>query len=189
MLDFERRFGLGTVYGGRHPGAGTANALVALGGRQYLELIAVVDADEASRAQRSGRVGGAVKRGDTFATWVLRTDDLEGLRADLGETGEIMPGARERPDGTVLRWRTLDLQASREGSGIPFLISWDGEEHPGGDGAGRVLRVSVEDREGGPLRSLLARVDVDVAVEVTLGEAPRLRAIEIEAGGRRLTIS
>src|SRR6266850_2403837 len=47
------RFGLRSVAGGRHPKVGTANMIVPLGS-QYLELIAIVDPQEAE-ASRLGR--------------------------------------------------------------------------------------------------------------------------------------
>jgi hypothetical protein len=43
----EREHGLASVAGGRHPGHGTGNRIVPLGD-SYLELMAVVDEDEAS---------------------------------------------------------------------------------------------------------------------------------------------
>ena len=44
------RHGLASVPGGRHPGWGTANRIVPLGG-SYVELITVVDAEEALQSQ------------------------------------------------------------------------------------------------------------------------------------------
>lgn len=180
---FEQRSGLASSPGGRHPGVGTANAIVSLGSRQYLELIAIVDEAEALRSQRSRRVRDAVERGATFATWALRTEDLEGLRLQLGVAGDIMPGSRERPDGTRLEWRSLELDP-----GLPFLISWGGEAHPGSAGDGRVLRVVLEDAADGPLRAFLARVALDVDCELCDGAAPRLVSLDIDAGGRTLTV-
>jgi hypothetical protein len=172
------------VPGGRHPGAGTANAIVTLGSHQYLELIAVVDAGEAAGSARSGRIAEAVARGATFASWAVRVDDLETARARLGATGEIQAGARERPDGVRLEWRSLDLEP-----GLPFLISWGGASHPGELGDGRVVSVVLEDSPGGPLRRLLDAAGLDVRYEVRAGAGPRLVSLEVETGGRTLTIS
>ena len=43
----EEREGLASVAGGRHPGWGTSNRIVPLG-ESYLELVTVVDAEEAN---------------------------------------------------------------------------------------------------------------------------------------------
>lgn len=188
MRAFERRFGLVAVAGGRHPGAGTANAIVEVGARQYLELIAVVDAAEAASVPRSRRVTDAVAAGETFATWALRVDDLEEARSVLDAAAEVRPGARDRPDGTRLEWRSLELGDADAGSGVPFLISWGGSAHPGAGGGGRVLRVRLEDSAAGPLRALLDRVDLDVPYQLDDGPRPRLVQVELEAGERRLAI-
>jgi hypothetical protein len=42
VTEFERRYGVMSVEGGRHTGWGTANRIVPLGD-SYLELVAVVD--------------------------------------------------------------------------------------------------------------------------------------------------
>jgi hypothetical protein len=45
--EVEERYGLASVEGGRHQGFGTANRIVPLG-ETYLELVAVVDDEEAA---------------------------------------------------------------------------------------------------------------------------------------------
>ena len=186
MREFESRHGLTPVLGGRHPGVGTANAIVSLDGRQYLELIAVVDEAEARSAGRSMRVARAVEAGETFATWVLRTDDIEGARSALGVDQPVRDGARTRPDGTRIEWKTLDLPGDR--SGVPFLIEWsDLRVHPGGGGAGRVRRLELE--ADARLRDMLASVDLaDVEVDVRDAGESRLLEIQIDFPERSLAI-
>ena len=175
MRAFESRYGLAASVGGRHPGAGTANAIVPLGGSQYLELITVVDRAEAERAPLRGPVLTALDAGATFAGWALRSDDLEAAGAHL-PLGGIAAGARDRPDGVRLEWRTAELG----GGALPFLIQWRSPEHPGGrEGPRRVRRVFVEDA-GGAVRELLSRVDLDVEVVLQPGAAPRLVAVELD---------
>jgi hypothetical protein len=47
--ELEDRYGLAAVAGGRHPSWGTANMIVPLG-ETYLELVAVIDEDEAAES-------------------------------------------------------------------------------------------------------------------------------------------
>jgi hypothetical protein len=124
---FEREYGLQALPGGRHPGAGTANMIVPLGSA-YLELIAIVDPGEAAQAAGSRRVGRALAEGRTFAAWAVRTPDLDAVRArlrpDHPALPDPVPGARRRPDGVLLRWRTQFLAPPGDPSVLPFLIEW-----------------------------------------------------------------
>lgn len=181
---FEAHHGLAAKPGGRHPGVGTANAIVSLGGDQYLELITVVDREEAEREPLRNRVVRSLDRGQRFAGWALRTDDIDALgdSVQIAGRGE---GARDRPDGVRLAWRMAVPAGS--GSGIPFFIQWTSGEHPGAAGPRRpVRRVTVQDA-GNAVASLLERVELDVQVDVQTGDGdePRLLAVELDG----LTVS
>jgi len=123
----EAEYGLRALPGGRHPGAGTANMIVPLGSA-YLELIAVVDPEEAAEAPASVRIARAVAARRRFATWAVRTDDLDALREYLMKAGWALPeptrGSRVRPDGVTLRWRTQFLAPPGEPGVLPFVIEW-----------------------------------------------------------------
>jgi hypothetical protein len=139
--DFEKRYELSSIPGGRHPGIGTANRIIPLG-RSYIELIAVVDQAEALSSARSMRVARAVSLGRTFATWAVRTNHLDDLRVHLASRGLVLPetaqGSRARPDGTMLRWRSQELrwrshESIADDDVLPFVIEWEGPAnlHPG----------------------------------------------------------
>jgi Glyoxalase-like domain len=122
--------GLASVAGGRHLAWGTANRIVPLGD-DYIELLAVVDPDVAGESA----VGRAVERisrdGDRWFA-VCIADDLDATAARLGL--EVVTGARERPDGTTVRWRSVGFEDDPERvSRLPFFIEWDmpPELHPG----------------------------------------------------------
>src|SRR5207245_6225477 len=93
--EVQERYGLASVPGGRHPGWGTANRIVPLGG-SYVELITVVDAEEALQSQ----FGTAVRTkladgGDHLFAWCVASDDFDAeiarLRLPAAE------GSRQRP--------------------------------------------------------------------------------------------
>ena len=163
----HERYGLQANPGGRHATGGTANYIVPLG-RQYLELIAVVEPAEIRESHLGARVVQAVREGKTFVAWALRTADLDGLRDRLvGEGWELPPmaeGSRRRPDGQVLSWRTQDVETSSGPTAIPFVIEWkipDGL-HPGEapaaheHGASSIKRVVIGARDPDSVRRRLA---------------------------------
>jgi Glyoxalase-like domain len=130
VTDMEERFGVRARAGGQHIGLGTRNALLALGTRTYLEIIAPDPGQPQPPVPRPFGIDGAGRGG--LAGWALACDDIDAAvaraRGPGYDPGEVTGGQRTGPTGTVLRWRlTLNAMA---GSLIPFLISWAGTEHP-----------------------------------------------------------
>jgi hypothetical protein len=189
---FEAEYGLRALGGGRHPGVGTANMIVPLGS-EYLELIAVVDAEEAARAPSSLRITRAIAERRTFATWAVRTDRLDAVRERVQAAGlqvpDVFPGARERPDGVTLRWRTQFLAPPGDSSVLPFVIEWHvppgmhpaetSVEHPSGTSGIRALRLGDPDPDAatGRLRTLLGDVP-----KVTVERATISGVLAVELG-------
>lgn len=137
----RERVGLEAIPGGRHPNVGTANMIVPLG-RQYLELIAIVDSQEAAASRLGTRITAALDERRMFVDWAVRTRDLGGMRSKLLAAGWDLPpvaeGSRLRPDGQVLHWRTQDVNTDGSRSAVPFVIEWDVPAglHPGEAAAG-----------------------------------------------------
>lgn len=133
-------------------------------GPAYLELITVVDPAEAARSP-GGLVRRALENGWRFAGWAVRTTDIEAAARQMNSAGfeTVGPfdGARQRPDGVILRWRTLH-EAGFDPA-IPFVIEWDlpEREHPGGlhvahpAGEVRIERVEVGTADPDRLRAML----------------------------------
>ena len=144
---FRADFGLGSIAGGRHPHWGTANRIVPLG-RDYVELVTVVDRD-VSRASGFGRpVLDAIARGQPLVGWAVRTDDLQAIANRLGL--EVEHGSRTRPDGSVLAWKLAGVAPGLAGGALPFFIEWDvrPELHPGAaDAAHDVSPVGIASLE------------------------------------------
>ena len=119
-----------SIEGGRHPGWGTANRIVPLG-KSYLELVAVVDEDEAARSD-FGHWVAAVEAGPSSRPfgWAVRTSDLDEVAHRLGRP--IGGGSRVTPEGRMLRWRTAALEQSAAQPSLPFFIEWaEGSTFPG----------------------------------------------------------
>jgi hypothetical protein len=102
--DFEERYGLGSVAGGRHVGWGTANRIVPLGDT-YLELLAVVDQREAATSAFGNWIAQALV-GRPLG-WAVRTDNLAGIAQRLMLA--VSSGSRPTSDGEVLSWRNAGI--------------------------------------------------------------------------------
>jgi hypothetical protein len=122
--------GLGSVPGGRHRGWGTGNRIVPLG-REYVELLAVVDPIESESSPIGRWISNASRSADRFAAWCVSTDEIEEVAERLGLA--VARGSRSLSDGRTLRWRSVGFDRVAEHPDLPFFISWDGppELHPG----------------------------------------------------------
>lgn len=119
--EFRARYGLASLEGGRHTGLGTGNRIVPLG-PDYVELMAVVDPEEASGSELARMVTDLVES-SALGALCLRTDDIDGAAARLGS--QPLPMQRRRPDGGVLSWRLAGLEHTLEDPSLPFFIQWD----------------------------------------------------------------
>lgn len=176
IAELERLTGVRAVFGGAHPGRGTQNALIALGGEHYLEILAPNPEDSgiAESREELGKLTALTPIG-----WAARTDDLPALRESLRSRGvrteEIRPGARNRPDGSRLAWRTLSY-APPSSPLLPFFIEWErGGAHPSSTSpAGcRLTAFALEDSAPDALREPLRAAGLQV--EVREGTASRIR--------------
>lgn len=114
--------GLEVVGGGSHPSWGTQNLLLPVGSA-YLELVAVVDEEVASRSGFGSWV--MRTRSPTLlpSGWAVRPESIDDVAARLGLT--VQSGSRRTAKGELLTWRLAGVgTASRTGS-LPFFIAWD----------------------------------------------------------------
>ncbi|TVR76309.1 MAG: VOC family protein [Sphaerobacteraceae bacterium] len=119
-MDAYRKLGFQVLPGGEHP-YGTHNALVPFQDGSYLELIAFQDPTKHHdhRWYRFLNQPGLVD----FAVVAANVEDeLVRIREEAGVAyQDVKPGARKRPDGVQLEWRTLPPEDTRTGE-LPFLI-------------------------------------------------------------------
>ena len=147
--DLERRFGLASVEGGRHPAWGTANRIIPLGDL-YLELVAVADAAVAAESAVGQWIASAPP--GRPAGWAVRTDSIEAVGRRLGQP--VVPGSRALPSGDLITWRSTGLDVALREPGLPFFIQWGDAvplpgsatvRHPGGPAALRLLSVPADE--------------------------------------------
>jgi hypothetical protein len=172
----EEHAGVRPVFGGVHPGRGTRNALLSLGPRRYLEIMAP-DPQQVSqnwynvvRTLREPRLVG----------WATHTGDIVALARKASAAGFAIEGpndgSRTRPDGKTLLWKSFRLKDDRGGL-LPFFIEWNSESvHPAsGAPAGCILaHFFLQSPAWRDLAKACQSLGVDIAVE--RGEKPLLRA-------------
>src|SRR6266700_7837779 len=134
-IDFvEEHTGVRAAFGGVHPGRGTQNALLSLGIRRYLEIIAP-DPQQNASAELANMLKKLAE--PRLVGWAAHPGDIQVLAADLAKAGVTAegptPGSRKRPDGSVLHWKTLNLKDDANGL-LPFFIEWSADSsHPSAD--------------------------------------------------------
>jgi hypothetical protein len=131
----RERLGVPLAPGGQHPGWGTHNRLLQLGGGVYLELIAPDPSQPDPKAPRpfmldDEAMRARLKRRPHLVHWLVRADDLDRELLGLGyPAGTVTPMTRG-----ALRWRITVPTGGRPGGDglLPSVIQWDVPmtEHP-----------------------------------------------------------
>ena len=178
---FRVEFGLDSIAGGEHPGWGTANRIVPLG-REYLELIAVVDRDMAAASDFGRPVLEAVANGRPLVGWMVQPHDIHCVARRLGL--DVVQGSRTRPDGSTLTWQLAGVAPARASDALPIFIQWDAAagSHPGAAAAQHASRphgfawIEIGADEHA-LRDWLG--DHDLPLRLVSAEPPGLTAVAI----------
>lgn len=129
----EERAGVRAVFGGVHPGRGTQNALLSLGTRRYLEIVA----PDPKQTVTPWVPGLSLMGEPRLVAWAAHTDDIAALAQKAKAAGFSIEGpgdgSRARPDGKVLHWKSFRLADDRGGL-LPFFIEWSRDSvHPSVD--------------------------------------------------------
>ena len=178
-IDFvEQRTGVRATFGGVHPGRGTQNALLSLGTRRYLEIIAP-DPQQSSADELYSRL--KTLKEPRLMGWAAHPGDLQVLAADLAKAGVVTegptPGSRKRPDGRILRWKTLAMKDDADRL-LPFFIEWSAETaHPSEDAPTgcQLLRFELLTPDPAALAKTIARLML--TAPIAKGLSPQLRAV------------
>jgi hypothetical protein len=127
----EERTGVRPAPGGSHPGRGTRNAVMSLGGRHYLEVIAP-DPAQTTIAEQFRDLPSLAR--PTIITWAVNTTEIDALadrfRSQNVSATPVLPGSRKALDGRTLAWKALGVD-SPAGRLAPFFIQWSADTtHP-----------------------------------------------------------
>ena len=108
--------------GGRHPARGTHNALLRLGTRSYLELLAIDPDTPIPPPRWMGIDLGILPR---LSRWAVHAGATSFAERDW------QAGTRQLPDGRLLRWQLTDPGTAPATVVRPFLIDWSASAtHP-----------------------------------------------------------
>ncbi len=174
--------GVTPLAGGQHVAMGTHNALVRLGPKFYLEIIAIdpdgtrpprprwFDLDDAGMQV-------ALRERPQLIHWVARTNDLDAALA----VATIAPGPAYAMARGSFRWRITIADDGRRPAGgvVPTLIQWDGA-HPADSMPASPLKlaqIAASHPEPDLVRGALGALGLQDAMNVTYGKTPRLAAM------------
>ena len=137
VAEIERMTGVKAVVGGTHPGVGTRNALISLGGRQYLEIVAPDPTQTAYNFHIDVRTLSAPR----LITWAAMTTNINAAAMRARAAGHQIfgprDGSRARPDGKLLKWKTMGVLNKfglQSVEPVPFFIEWAADSaHPSQD--------------------------------------------------------
>ena len=159
--------GVRPTLGGVHPGRGTRNALLSLGERRYLEIIAP-DSSQGPIVHFPQILGMTEPR---LIAWAVHPPDIAATAKLLRENQIAFKGpddgSRQRPDGHVLNWKTINLADDRHGL-LPFFIEWSADSvHPSKDAPPgcRLAYFEIMSAEPDELAATFKRIGLDLPVQ------------------------
>jgi hypothetical protein len=169
--------GVSALPSGVHTGRGTRNALLTLGERSYLEILAP---DPAQSVQSPELARLAAMSEPRLFGWAAHPGSIEQLAQRLKKHNILFygptDGSRKRPNGQLLRWRTVVLKDDLGGL-LPFFIEWSAESlHPSADAPQGCRLATMGVR--GPEPATLQKIFHDLGIEMTVEPAqkPQLNA-------------
>lgn len=129
MDHIEAVTGVRPAKGGVHPNLGTCNALLSLGGRRYLEVLA-----PDPKQELSDNLGARIARLDCQGLygWAASAQNLDDIDV-AGASDRLLPKptvllSRKGANGEQLEWRLRDICGFTWG--FPLFIDWGSCPHP-----------------------------------------------------------
>lgn len=184
VIWLEEKLGVTMQTGGKHPLLGTHNALLKLGERTYLEVIAVdPDAPTPTRARWFELDSAHSLEHPKLIHWVARTDNLETRVQEFPMLGSVLEATRAN-----LSWQITvpdDGHLNFEGL-IPTLISWRGV-HPTSqleDQNCKLLLLQGEHLDPQAVNHTLEQMGAQTILEIVKAPVAKLRAIIQTPHGR-----
>lgn len=175
----QKLTGIKAAIGGVHPGRGTRNALLSLSGKTYLEIIA----PDPQQSSFDFEIDLRKMNEPRLITWAAKSADINDLaKRAQGHSFEISgprDGSRTRPDGKILKWKTLSMTNKFGNQSIepfPFFIQWSADSiHPSQDSPKGCDLISFEVQH--PDANELLKAFEKFGMEIKVKEAKSIRLI------------
>lgn len=178
VAQLEARLGVRAAYGGRHPGRGTRNALIALSEFSYLEIVAPDQTQHDVIRPRWFSMD--VLTGPRLVTWAVKSANVEQIATEAARggvaLGRVASGSRQSTDGTLLRWRFTDPAAMVEDGMVPFFIDWGSSPHPAASAPRGPAMLSLRAEHPNPERLERALATVGLVMSIVRASEPGLIA-------------
>jgi hypothetical protein len=175
----EQHTGVRATFGGVHPGRGTQNALLSLGERRYLEIIAPDPAQTGAKNPLASNLHSLAE--PRLVGWAAHPGSISAFAEKLQAAGIKFegptPGSRKRPDEQLQKWQTVSLADTDSGL-LPFFIEWSQDSvHPSVDAPKgcELLSFAAETPEPEKLAAELKMLGLDLPVKK--GQQVRLHAV------------
>jgi hypothetical protein len=178
VAEITRVTGVRPRHGGQHPGLGTHNALLSLGDRTYLEIIAP---DPAHPGAGQPPFGLDQLTAPALRAWAAAPEDLdaavERARTEGLAYGDIVTGHRRSPGDGEVSWRMTTYAYDGAVAVVPFLIDWGPARHPAQTAPSglRLTEFRVLAPDPQPVIRQLRAAGIDLPVEHA--DVPALRAV------------
>lgn len=164
----EKLLGVRATPGGQHPGAGTRNALIALGPATYLEIFGPDPEQPKPNSPRPFGIDGLTT--PRLVAWAAKGNNLDLLASDAlrqgVRLGEVGSGSRQTPEGALLSWRFTNPRTVIGDGIVPFFINWGQTLHPAGTAPAGATLVGLRAEHPDPERvqSILSQLGFDLPV-------------------------
>jgi hypothetical protein len=181
---FKALTGVEPVFGGIHPNAFSQNALVALDGGVYIEILAPQPGADS--------IPDFIQELDSLTAigWAVRTRDRSRTREKLSAIGlactDDRPGSRAKPDGQMLVWSTFAITNAES---FPFFIEWDAASvHPSQTSPAGCRLVGVSVGRPDPDKMDKMNQQLKLGLKITSSDSPAL-AFEIDSPRGKVTFN
>lgn len=167
---FIDNYGMHPVVGGKHLNEGTKNAIISLGNKCYLEILAI---DEDNIKHTKNRwMGIDLLTTPKMTRWAIKSTNLETDKQALiqynDQLGRVESGLRKRPDNTNLTWKMTKPLSHPEVEVVPFLVDWSDSSYYPTDGLpvqGKLLEIKLGHIYLEKVKACLDALNLDISIK------------------------